>query len=295
MEEITLEGTDETIRYFMWGLYLSQNLQGAGGVGGLLAVIDLGVTYHVSFDANGNVTQLVNAADETISAHYEYDPYAKNSYYYGSYTDENSFRFGTKHRDYETRLVYYGYRYYSFETGRWVSREPSGEEDGANLYHYVQNNPITQWDLLGLKTCKQKRGYKPKCNGCGPESSKLLNWMIPDRALAGYDFTPACNEHDTCYGTCCKNKDDCDRAFFGNMKKQCDKWIERVYGPNANIINKILNQLTKSYFKDFDRNTCYGFATMYFLAVSTTETGKNAYQCGQIAACECPPSSYKCK
>lgn len=152
IEEITLEGAVETSRYFVWGLDLSQSLQGAGGVGGLLAVVDQGVTYHVNYDGNGNVTQLVNAADGTIAAHMEYDPYGNIIYESGSYADENPFRFSTKYHDDETGLVYYGYRYYYPELGRWINRDPSGEGAGINLYLSVQNNLVNQNDFLGLRS-----------------------------------------------------------------------------------------------------------------------------------------------
>ncbi|MDI6810052.1 MAG: RHS repeat-associated core domain-containing protein, partial [Candidatus Eisenbacteria bacterium] len=49
-------------------------------------------------------------------------------------------------------LLYYGYRYYSPELGRWLSRDPIGERGGRNLYVAIRNNPIDRWDLLGLIT-----------------------------------------------------------------------------------------------------------------------------------------------
>ena len=49
----------------------------------------------------------------------------------GSESSRNPFRFSTKYTDDETDLVYYGYRYYSPALGRWMSRDPIGEVDGA--------------------------------------------------------------------------------------------------------------------------------------------------------------------
>jgi len=42
------------------------------------------------------------------------------------------------------------YRAYSADLGRWISRDPSGERGGINLYDYVVNNPIARIDSLGL-------------------------------------------------------------------------------------------------------------------------------------------------
>jgi RHS repeat-associated protein len=95
-------------------------------VGGLLSVILPGETPVETFavyDANGNVTEYVNASGATV-AHYEYDPFGGISRQTGALADEFPHRFSTKYLDSETGLVYYGYRYYSPELGRWLSRDP---------------------------------------------------------------------------------------------------------------------------------------------------------------------------
>jgi uncharacterized protein RhaS with RHS repeats len=56
------------------GIDLSGRMQGAGGIGGLMARTDgTGTTFYHS-DGNGNVTMLVNSAG-TMQAKYLYDPY----------------------------------------------------------------------------------------------------------------------------------------------------------------------------------------------------------------------------
>jgi len=45
----------------------------------------------------------------------------------------------------------YGFRQYDSQTGRWLSRDPIGERGGANLYGFVENNAVVQWDVLGLE------------------------------------------------------------------------------------------------------------------------------------------------
>lgn len=52
--------------------------------------------------------------------------------------------------DSTTAVAYYGYRYYNPELGRWVSRDPIGEEGGLNMYAFVGNGGVNRFDLLGM-------------------------------------------------------------------------------------------------------------------------------------------------
>ena len=139
-----------------WGLDLSGTLQGAGGVGGLLAVWDSSTlnsqpsTHFPCFDANGNVMALVNAADGNLAAQYEYGPFGERLYAAGTMADANPFQFSTKFRDAETGLYYYGYRYYTPGIGRWLNRDPIGERGGPNLYASCRNDMHSRVDPLGL-------------------------------------------------------------------------------------------------------------------------------------------------
>jgi RHS repeat-associated protein len=64
--------------------------------------------------------------------------------------DAASFGF-TGHLEHkELGLVFTLYRAYDPVTGRWLSRDPIGEDGGINLYGYVANNPINLWDPFGL-------------------------------------------------------------------------------------------------------------------------------------------------
>ena len=56
----------------------------------------------------------------------------------------------TKYFDDESELAYYGYRYYSPELGRFVSRDPIGEEGGMSLYGFLHNDSINLVDIVGL-------------------------------------------------------------------------------------------------------------------------------------------------
>lgn len=105
--------------------------------------------YHYCYDGNGNVGQMVNTADGSIAAHYEYDPFGRLNYSSGVLANSNPFRFSTKYHDDETGLYYYGYRYYSAELGRWLNRDPIAEQGGPNLYGFVGNDGINNIDKLG--------------------------------------------------------------------------------------------------------------------------------------------------
>lgn len=61
------------------------------------------------------------------------------------------YRYSGKERDDATGLYYFGYRYYASFLCRWLNPDPVGPADSLNLYEYVQNNPATQWDPLGLR------------------------------------------------------------------------------------------------------------------------------------------------
>ena len=61
--------------------------------------------------------------------------------------------FSTKYQEDQTDLLYYGFRYYNANTGRWLSRDPAAEpRGGANLYASCENDTISFFDAFGL--CK---------------------------------------------------------------------------------------------------------------------------------------------
>jgi len=172
---------DEIENSYIWGLDLSGTLQGAGGVGGLLAVESpfeggTGGCYFYCYDGNGNVINLINIDTKEIAAHYEYDPFGRLLEKEGSYADRNFYRFSTKKRVSPFfGIYYYGYRWYDPDFARWLTKDPIGENGGLNLYGFVRNNPVENFDALGLKTtkaagAKEIRGALPKikalCKKC---------------------------------------------------------------------------------------------------------------------------------
>ncbi|MEI6150593.1 MAG: RHS repeat-associated core domain-containing protein, partial [bacterium] len=122
-------------------------LQGAGGIGGLLARVEGGTNYCYTFDGNGNVADVVADGGATV-AHYEYDPFGRTVAQSGAYADANPWRFSTKQLD-EWGLYYYGLRFYNPGLGRWGSRDPLIE--AARL----SNDESTRQKALWLMSRRQ--------------------------------------------------------------------------------------------------------------------------------------------
>jgi len=151
IQEKKVSGTGDPLfdNFYVWGLDLSQSIQGAGGIGGLVCRVSGGEVRHYFYDGNGNVGQLVNPADGAVTARYEYEPFGNAVFVDGADAEGNAIRFSTKYWDEETDLVYYGYRYYSLGLERWTARDPFQEQGGLNLLVFARNNPLTFVDPLG--------------------------------------------------------------------------------------------------------------------------------------------------
>ena len=104
--------------------------------------------YYALGDANKNITEYLSSTG-AIQAHFEYSPFGKITVASGSDPDDFDFRFSSEVFEHETGLVYYNYRYYSPELGRWITRDPIGERGGWNLYGMAGNRTINRWDNLG--------------------------------------------------------------------------------------------------------------------------------------------------
>src|SRR5205085_3309695 len=92
---------------------LSGSVEGAGGIGGLLARTDdrAGTTAFYHADRLGNVTILINALQVPV-AKYLYDPFGNLLSATGPLAEANLYRFSSKETHVNSGLSYYLYRYY---------------------------------------------------------------------------------------------------------------------------------------------------------------------------------------
>jgi RHS repeat-associated protein len=138
------------------------------------------------------------------------------------------------------RRHYNYFRDYDSAIGRYVESDPTGLLDGPNTYSYVQGNPVSNVDRLGLETQpgsgRGKPGSYPKCIkwpgfpkacdqecglACAQQRAKMTEgclkdckWRIPFPALLLATCSEASNEWgrqclDSCLassGNCCDTK-----------------------------------------------------------------------------------------
>jgi RHS repeat-associated protein len=157
---------------------LSGSLEGAGGIGGLLARSDgysSGTFSDHNFyhgDGNGNITYLVNSS-QTLAASYRYDPCGNLISSSGTLAPTNTYRFSSKEFIPNAGIYYYLYRFYDPSLQRWMNRDPFLElgfevarnaslnrrylftlpsefSEQPNLSVFVRNDPEQNVDPIGL-------------------------------------------------------------------------------------------------------------------------------------------------
>ena len=91
----------------------------------------------------------VRAGDGALMGAYDDDPYGRLISVSGLYPGE--FGYAGMHHHVSSGLWLTRYRAYDSQTARWLSRDPIEEEGGVNLYGYVNGNPISYKDPMGLE------------------------------------------------------------------------------------------------------------------------------------------------
>ena len=175
-----------------------------------------------------------------------------------------NYRFSSEYLDVETGLVYYNYRFFSPELGRWMARDMIEEEGGGiNLYGIVRNNLVNLWDLMGAGL--PPPGWIPPPEGLGLDNNLSPKEIIPEEpccccekpkvtlkifqkavgksgssyfaeAKAGYENPNSCIiAVHWAWATC--HRFDGHSGFFNNgLDSDLDFLAGHTYGPGANYL-----------------------------------------------------------
>ena len=133
---------------YFWGPDRSGSLDGACGVGGLVAVSCGGAFYFPCYGHNSEIVAYVNEQGEVVAS-YTYGPFGEPSATSGDMAGAFCFRYMTKRWDEAAGLYDFGGRWYSTALRRWTSRDPIGEDGGANLYMFCDTDPVNKIDPNG--------------------------------------------------------------------------------------------------------------------------------------------------
>jgi RHS repeat-associated protein len=111
---------------------------------------------YVQHDANWDVTSVIDTS-ASVKERIIYTPYGEPKTLDGSwasYDDSSTYQWTFKFQGARWESLghfsYMGARPLNTQTGRWMSADPSGYSDGANLYNVLKNDPIAQVDPAGL-------------------------------------------------------------------------------------------------------------------------------------------------
>ena len=138
---------------------------------------------YVHNDHLGTPQTLTNESGATVWSA-EYDPFGKATVNNDPDNDGNSVtynqRFPGQYYDQEIDMHYNLNRYYSPDTGRYVTSDPVGLRGGFNTYNYVLSNPIRYSDELGLDSL-----LPPRCG-----KGQIVRWAIHRGFYCDLDPTP---------------------------------------------------------------------------------------------------------
>lgn len=137
------DGDGNLTAYYVHGLGLAYKVDASGD------------TYYYHYNYTGHTVAMTDR-DEDVVNKYAYLPFgelaAKDE------TVDNPFRYVGKYgvMDEGNGLLFMRARYYQYKLGQFITKDPIAYTDGTNLSSYVENNPLTYVDPLGL--CKDNYG-----------------------------------------------------------------------------------------------------------------------------------------
>ncbi len=153
------------------GVDLSDSLEGAGGIGGLLARTEnpkllindpFATAYYFAYD-RGNVAEMVYT-NGVVAAQYQYDPFGNMIAMSGPLAAANRYRFSSKEWNDNAGLYYYGYRFYDPNLQRWINRDPLSDSGSLGCIGPSLNPAASAGNNGGAQSADELVGLMAQIN-----------------------------------------------------------------------------------------------------------------------------------
>jgi len=168
-QDIRLNGSFETLHFF----YRKNHLIGIYKNGKLLHLKvetphDKPITLHI--EKEGKAFSVQTDLFGNIALLSPHDPFHERKYIrtsaFGESTPSDTpFRFQGLFHDDTLDLTYIYKRFYRPSLGRFLTPDPAGFIDGPNLYAYCQNQPLSAYDLNGLRMVQRDSNNRQERSG----------------------------------------------------------------------------------------------------------------------------------
>ena len=181
-----------------------------------------------------------------------------------SSTVDNPLRLPGQYEDAETGLHYNWFRYYSPDTGRYISTDPIGFLGGLNLFRYAANNPLNTYDPFGLLVAggavitvtAEAVGLPATAIGgsvvfaaaaVGYGSYQITSWLIKDTWLDGgigeliYDMTHDSDGDDN--SPRARSRDFTDQVRNNPDSQKCRSLARKIENLREEIFGKRIPDL----------------------------------------------------
>jgi RHS repeat-associated protein len=130
------------------------------GVDNILAMTVHGASTNTYFHLKDHQNSVIALVDQngSVVERYTYSAYGETTIFDSTGNELTESAYGNRYlwqgREFDstTGLYFFRARWYSPETGRWISKDPIGISGGLNQYVFCGNNPVNFVDPLGLWT-----------------------------------------------------------------------------------------------------------------------------------------------
>lgn len=150
-----------------------------------VSVLQNGTPYFIHADYLDTPRQIDNSSGVPVWA-WEPTPFGDSAPNADPKNSGTSFvyhlRFPGQFADAETGLSYNVFRHYDPAQGRYLQSDPMGLNAGINTYVYVQGNPLTYVDLLGLDLCNISLPGLPNAMLDSAFAPEVENWLALNQA-----------------------------------------------------------------------------------------------------------------